>query len=1711
MLVFGETYIDYEEWYINGFEIVYGPYYEYEEVGYSYLEYEYYFWDGYTGEPPVEIFYGGPVFIEVDNDGNVSVNQPDCNFGVVFYMEHIYITFPFEIYHGDISLDLPAGFAHGISHEGANNGYIGFTAFDTGNPVFTVVTVRHTWADSSYVGFQPFIIGAPFPIVPNVNSNIALANALNPTLNPGNRVINITGTFNVTGAHAISGNRTIIIATNNTNLNNDPTGGGPIGHTFGGTPFILNFPTGSGRHFNVAGGATLVLSHVVLDGHRIDGQTASRGGVSVNGSSLVMNTGSVIRNSRASGDTHAQTGGAVNLFGSSTFTMHNGLISNNEHSHRGGGVSVRNGSSFTMRNGIITGNIGNHAGGVEVEYGTFTMNGGNINNNETTTGTGGGVRLGSSATFTMNSGTIESNTSMGTGGGVRVANNSIFTMYNGIIRNNTSNSSGGGVAIGTTNDTVLAVFHFHNGVIEGNRANNGGGVQVNQGNTFNMHGGAIRNNRNLPNNNNPISEGGGVRVIGSGTTFTMTGGTIGHPTNNAQGNRAVNGGGVWVGGGATFNMQQGPAPGNTSGTIHINEATTNGGGVFINNGTVTMSIGTITENNSLGGGGGVEVRGNNGVFTMHDGVVNHNTAQSATGGGVRVETGATVNMHGGTINHNTSQGATGGGAMVAGTFNMFDGTISHNTAVGASGGGMSVIGGTVYIHDGTIESNRANNGGGVRAVTGATVTMHGGTIRNHQTRADGVTHINLGGGVLVDDATFIMTGGTIGHATDTTQGNRALNGGGVWAGNGASFYMIQGGTTPNYTHGTIIGNEATGLPFNDSRGGGVYVTGITSTFDMYTGLIYDNTAGRGGGVSVNYGTFNMSGGDIENNTGLSFSGGVVVSGDSGVFNMYYGSTISHNEAVGNAGGGVLIFNNGTFNMFDGIIEHNTSSATGGGVRINDIGTFNMFDGVIRQNTSNSLGGGVAIGSTGVASLAYFNMHGGVIERNRAFNAGGVAISGGNTALMTGGVIRNNRYTPTDDIIATGGGVRVVSEDASFTMTGGTIGCDLDINEGNRAQNGGGVWVGLGASFTMQEGVTNNVHTIPQISGNVATATGASSLELEGGGGVYVIGNTSSFTMRGGVIGGNSYYGEGNTAINGGGVHLANGANMTMEAGTVTIGGNTTTTYGRISGNMATGTASNQGGGGVFAFNDVGFNISINMSAGIIGGNADYNEGNQGQHGGGVFLNAGATLQMSGGRISGNTAVICGGGVCVGATPHLDRVNIFQMTGGTIGGDRGYDNSGYGNTAGLNGGGVRIGGLGTFTMQDGTIFGNAAVNGGGVWLGGANGSMFNMSGGTIGGIDIVIDEDDNPFNVAANRANNGGGVFVTHSATFSISGSDLKTIIGNEAEYDGGGVWVAIDATMTMASAASNLHITHNTAGRMGGGIFTQRHEYANPLTRYPGSPLLGAQTVAYSNLTLRDVTFNNNSANRRYVPPVNATAVLAAVLPDRAFISTSQPTAPAPIRVHPLNNYDINFHVPGVRFDFHKTNQQIFDDPRIAVLLPGAQFRLFRADTEDLGGTGQGGLVPNNIAGTPWEEITDPDIVLRMLISTNVNNEPVSFYMTPGFVYQLVEHVAPSGYQIPFGQWRLRLTDTNPAVVTFEIIGDPSTPGFIPNNFSSIDIDWFLGNRQDFTLPLTGGVGMSILLIASGTMFVATAGVMIIFVKKRSFVKLRRWNTCRCN
>ena len=362
--------------------------------------------------------------------------------------------------------------------------------------------------------------------------------------------------------------------------------------------------------------------------------------------------GVIFRATDVSGSGVEVSGGTFNMYGG---TVCGGRLGS------GSGVGVYSGNTragtFNMYGGRISGNTATATndgggGGVYVcNSSTFNMSG-NAAVSGNTAQYGGGVYLSSYSAFSMSDhAAISGNSAAATGGGVFVSSGSITMSSDAVISGNSAGKNGGGIYI-----SYPGTFTMENGTISGNSADkNGGGVYVHNSGAFTMNSGSISGNSATQN-------GGGVYAENIGTAFTVKGGTIGGST-AADANAAKYGGGVYVKNG-TFTMSGGKVTGNT--------ASKDGGGVRLDKGTFNMSGSAVISRNTADGyGGGVDA--NDGSFTMSGGSITGNTTTNESpdwsgGGGVFVFDDGSFTMSGGSITGNNA--IRGGGVELTGSGTM---------------------------------------------------------------------------------------------------------------------------------------------------------------------------------------------------------------------------------------------------------------------------------------------------------------------------------------------------------------------------------------------------------------------------------------------------------------------------------------------------------------------------------------------------------------------------------------------------------------------------------------------------------------------------------------------------------------------------------------------------------------------------------------------------------------------------------------------------------------------------------------------------------------------------------------------------------------------------------------------------------------------------------------------------------------------------------
>jgi len=260
-----------------------------------------------------------------------------------------------------------------------------------------------------------------------------------------------------------------------------------------------------------------------------------------------------------------------------------------------------------------------------------------------------------------------------------------------------------------------------------------------------------------------------------------------------------------------------------------------GGGVYINNASVTVADCVIRDNNAAIGGGMV-VRGATSTVSIENCQFIVNTATSGGGGGLNTNNSGPVTV----------------------TDCLFDANTASGTAVG---GGVESIGtGTVCTLTGcTFVDNLANQGGGVDAVSGAIANVNNCTFtNNHANNAGGAISVRTAVAMSVTDCTMNgNTAGSFGGAINLLSANAGLSITGCEfdsneALQGGAIQLIGAGATISGC--TITNNNSTA----GGTGGGINHGQPTAIFAMGTTSLCGNTPGNVVGLYTDNGGNTLS-------------------------------------------------------------------------------------------------------------------------------------------------------------------------------------------------------------------------------------------------------------------------------------------------------------------------------------------------------------------------------------------------------------------------------------------------------------------------------------------------------------------------------------------------------------------------------------------------------------------------------------------------------------------------------------------------------------------------------------------------------------------------------------------------------------------------------------------------------------------------------------
>ncbi len=412
---------------------------------------------------------------------------------------------------------------------------------------------------------------------------------------------------------------------------------------------------------------------------------------------------------------------------------------------------------------------------------------------------------------------------------------------------------------------------------------------------------------------NPSTWNDTILYIGNNAKVTLNHVTIRYGNFPSWG-----GGGIWIHHGAlTLNNS----------TVVSNTARYNGGGIY-NESRLTVTLSTITGNNTGAGGCGSGIYNASGSSAyVTSTLISNNTGDMGTGFCNSADAYADINFS--TLSSNHAITNDGAGILNSGTADLSYITVTNNVAVASSGGILNSTASTMTLRNSFVAYNTA-------AVVG---------------------------GVWNDGRMTIMGSSIVSNTTNASGGGRA---GGIENGYGAKLTIMN--TNISYNHAPISSGDGGGIwsagplimdssqvRFNTGHyGGGIYSEGgLTLTYNT----IFSNSATSGGGIYIVSGGGLIESSSIRDNT-ADESGGIDADGDPGEVLFIKDSTISGNFTRLSYGGGIhtqYIF----LDMRNDTVSGNRADSGGGGIynagglpRLNNVTIANNIGGGFYNDSTN---------------------------------------------------------------------------------------------------------------------------------------------------------------------------------------------------------------------------------------------------------------------------------------------------------------------------------------------------------------------------------------------------------------------------------------------------------------------------------------------------------------------------------------------------------------------------------------------------------------------------------------------------------------------------------------------------------------------------------------------------------------------------------------
>ena len=403
-----------------------------------------------------------------------------------------------------------------------------------------------------------------------------------------------------------------------------------------------------------------------------------------------------------------------------------------------------------------------------------------------------GAGIYNSGTLKTTNVSIEGCYADGDGGGIW-SDGSVW-LENTSVSSNTAVDYGGGIATWGP----LGSLSVSNGcTIDGNQAAVGGGISTNVS--------TIISGDVTISGNTATSTGGGIFAETGGAAIDITIENGCSIVDNASGELGGGIRGHWV----NLTVEECTISGNSSGE---------GGGIRINNGTMTLRNVAITENQAAWWGGGAYV-GFLDSLTIEDCEISRNQAGGAGGGMFAAVAAGAISDS--TISDN-SAGYEGGGISNGGPLSVTRCIVSGNVS-DSHGGGIANGGPSFYLTESTVSDNRAaEKGGGIHNSSWGIASIARSTLSGNSATTGGGLHNDDGGELSVSNSTFsgnsadregggifnVSLVASLSDSTVTLNSSRKALGGGVY-----STGVIE-------VQNTIIAENSAELGDPDCAGGG---------------------------------------------------------------------------------------------------------------------------------------------------------------------------------------------------------------------------------------------------------------------------------------------------------------------------------------------------------------------------------------------------------------------------------------------------------------------------------------------------------------------------------------------------------------------------------------------------------------------------------------------------------------------------------------------------------------------------------------------------------------------------------------------------------------------------------------------------------------------------------------------------------------------------